>query len=168
MKQPIKAVGLLSGGLDSMLAARILSDQGIQVLGVAFVTPFFGEEKAQRAAEQLNIPLTVLDISQDHWVMLKSPRYGYGKGMNPCIDCHALMIRKAGEWMEKVQADFLFTGEVLGQRPFSQTKPSLRAVEKASGHLNRILRPLSALLLSETRPEQEGLEIGRASCRERV
>ena len=157
MKHPIKAVGLVSGGLDSMLAARILLDQGIQVLGVAFVTPFFGDEKARRAAEQLNIPLTVLDISQDHWVMLKSPRYGYGKGMNPCIDCHALMIRKAGEWMEKVQADFLFTGEVLGQRPFSQTKPSLRAVEKASGHLNRILRPLSALLLSETRPEQEGL-----------
>ena len=157
MKQPIKGVGLLSGGLDSMLAARILLDQGIQVLGVSFVTPFFGDEKARRAAEQMNIPLTVLDITQDHWEMLKSPRYGYGKGMNPCIDCHALMIRKAGEWMEKVRADFLFTGEVLGQRPFSQTKPSLRAVEKESGHLDRILRPLSALLLKETKPEQEGL-----------
>lgn len=152
-----KAVGLLSGGLDSMLAARIILDQGIQVVGVSFATPFFGPEKPRLAAEQLNIPLEILDITQDHWKMLKSPRYGYGKGMNPCIDCHALMVRKAGEYMNNIQADFLFTGEVLGQRPFSQTKPSLRAVEKESGHLDRILRPLSALLLKETIPEQEGL-----------
>jgi tRNA-specific 2-thiouridylase len=156
-KQMIKAIGLLSGGLDSMLAARIILDQGIQVVGVSFVTPFFGPEKAMRAAEQLKIPLKILDITQVHWDMLKSPRYGYGKGMNPCIDCHALMVRKAGEWLEEIQADFLFTGEVLGQRPFSQTKPSLRAVEKASGHPDRILRPLSALLLKETQAEQEGL-----------
>ena len=153
----IKAVGLLSGGLDSMLAARIILDQGIQVVGVSFVTPFFGPEKAQRAAEQLKIPLEILDITQDHWRMLKSPRYGYGKGMNPCIDCHALMVRKAGEFVKEIQADFLFTGEVLGQRPFSQTKPSLRAVEKESGHPDDILRPLSALLLKETIPEQRGL-----------
>ena len=153
----IKAVGLLSGGLDSMLAARILLDQEIRVLGVSFVTPFFGPEKAMRAAEQLQIPLKVLDITRDHWGMLKSPRYGYGKGMNPCIDCHALMVRKAGEYLKEIQADFLFTGEVLGQRPFSQTKPSLRAVEKESGYPDRILRPLSALLLKETKPEQEGL-----------
>jgi tRNA-uridine 2-sulfurtransferase len=157
MKRMIKAVGLLSGGLDSMLAARIILDQGIQVMGVSLVTPFFGPEKAQRAAEQLAIPLEVLDITQEHWRMLKSPRYGYGKGMNPCIDCHALMVRKAGEYRNKIQADFLFTGEVLGQRPFSQTKPSLRAVEKESGHHDLILRPLSALRLKETIPEQEGL-----------
>jgi len=157
MKRSITAIGLLSGGLDSMLAARIILDQGIQVLGVSFVTPFFGAEKARRAAEQLKIPLKVLEITQDHWNMLKSPRYGYGKGMNPCIDCHALMVRKAGEWLEEIQADFLFTGEVIGQRPFSQTKPSLRAVEKESGHPDLILRPLSALLLKETKPEQEGL-----------
>jgi tRNA-specific 2-thiouridylase len=99
----------------------------------------------------------VLDITKDHWGMLRHPRYGYGKGMNPCIDCHALMVRKAAEWMEQEGIDFLFTGEVLGQRPFSQTKPSLRAVEKESGFLGRILRPLSALLLPETKPEQEGL-----------
>lgn len=157
MKRLIKGVGLLSGGLDSMLAARIILDQGIQVTGVSFVTPFFGAEKAMRAAEQLKIPLKVLDITRDHWGMLKSPRYGCGKGMNPCIDCHALMVRKAGEYLKEIQADFIFTGEVLGQRPFSQTKPSLRAVEKESGHLDRILRPLSALLLKETKPEQEGL-----------
>jgi tRNA-specific 2-thiouridylase len=157
MKRSIKAVGLLSGGLDSMLAARIILDQGILVQGVSFVTPFFGAEKARRAAEQLKIPLTVLDITPDHWGILRKPKYGYGKGMNPCIDCHALMVRKTGEWMETVRADFLFTGEVLGQRPFSQTRPSLRAVEKESGFLDRILRPLSALLLTETSPEQQGL-----------
>ncbi len=157
MKRSIKAVGLLSGGLDSMLAARIILDQGIQVQGISFVTPFFGAEKARRAAEQLKIPLTILDITPEHWSMLRNPKYGYGKGMNPCIDCHALMVRKAGEWMETAGGDFLFTGEVLGQRPFSQTKPSLRAVEKTSGYLNRILRPLSALLLPETMPEQDGL-----------
>jgi len=157
MKHSITAIGLLSGGLDSMLAARIMLDQGIQVQGVAFVTPFFGVEKARRAADQLKIPLKILDITEDHWRMLKFPRYGYGNGMNPCIDCHALMVRQAGEYLKEIQADFIFTGEVLGQRPFSQTKPSLRAVEKESGHPDRILRPLSALLLKETIPEQEGL-----------
>ena len=89
--------------------------------------------------------------------MLRRPRYGYGKGMNPCIDCHALMLREAGKLGESFGADFLFTGEVLGQRPFSQTRPSLRAVEKASGCLDLLLRPLSARLLPETRPEREGL-----------
>jgi tRNA-uridine 2-sulfurtransferase len=157
MKDLVKAVGLLSGGLDSLLAAQIIKGQGIKVQGISFVTPFFGCEKAQRAAEQLGIPLQILDITRDHWTMLRQPKYGYGKGMNPCIDCHALMLRKAGEWMEENGADFLFTGEVLGQRPFSQTKPSLRAVEKESGFPDRVLRPLSALLLPETRPEQEGL-----------
>ncbi|HMK66737.1 MAG TPA: tRNA 4-thiouridine(8) synthase ThiI [Thermodesulfobacteriota bacterium] len=157
MKRSITAVGLLSGGLDSILAARTILEQGIKVHGVSFVTPFFGAEKARKASDQLKIPLTVLDITEDHWAMMKQPRYGFGKGMNPCIDCHILMVKKAGEWMLENGADFLFTGEVLGQRPFSQTKPSLRAVEKGAGFLNRLLRPLSALLLPETMTEQEGL-----------
>lgn len=140
-----------------MLAARLIKDQKIDVLGVAFVTPFFGPEKARQAADQLQLPLQVLDITRPHWAMLRQPRYGYGKGLNPCIDCHALMLHEAGKLMESVNADFLFTGEVLGQRPFSQTRPSLRAVEKASGCLDLILRPLSALLLPETRAEREGL-----------
>jgi tRNA U34 2-thiouridine synthase MnmA/TrmU len=140
-----------------MLAARIILDQGIEVLGLAFTTPFFGAEKAERAARQLQIPLTIQDITDPHWLMLRNPRYGYGKRMNPCIDCHALMLRKAGEEMEALRADFLFTGEVLGQRPFSQTKNSLRAVEKGSGFTDRILRPLSARLLGETLPERQGL-----------
>ena len=152
-----RAIGLLSGGLDSMLAARLIKDQKIDVLGVSFVTPFFGPEKARQAAEQLQLSLQVLDITRSHWAMLRRPRYGYGKGLNPCIDCHALMLREAGKLRESLGADFLFTGEVLGQRPFSQTKPSLRAVEKASGCLDLILRPLSARLLPETRPEREGL-----------
>ncbi|MEW6187571.1 MAG: tRNA 4-thiouridine(8) synthase ThiI [Thermodesulfobacteriota bacterium] len=157
MSRTIKAAGLLSGGLDSILAARLLLDQGIQVLGISFRTPFFGPEKAIQAADQLGIPLEILDITEEHWRMLKAPRYGYGKGMNPCIDCHALMVRKAGEMKEKEGVDFIFSGEVLGQRPFSQTRPSLRAVEKASGLVDRVLRPLSALLLPETGPEKEGL-----------
>jgi tRNA-uridine 2-sulfurtransferase len=140
-----------------MLAARLIKDQKIDVRGVAFVTPFFGPEKARQAADQLQLPLQVLDITRLHWAMLRQPRYGYGKGLNPCIDCHALMLQEAGKLMETIGADFLFTGEVLGQRPFSQTKPSLRAVEKASGCLDLILRPLSALLLPETRAEREGL-----------
>lgn len=152
-----KAIGLLSGGLDSMLAARLMTDQQIEVLVFAFVTPFFGPEKARRAADQLHLPLRVLDITTPHWNMLRNPKHGYGKGLNPCIDCHALMLREAGDLLESEGADFLFTGEVLGQRPFSQTKPSLRAVEKSSSYVDRILRPLSALLLPETRPEREGL-----------
>ena len=92
-----RAIGLLSGGLDSMLAARLIKDQKIDVLGVAFVTPFFGPEKARQAAEQLQLPLQVLDITQPHWAMLRRPRYGYGKGLNPCIDCHALMLHEAGK-----------------------------------------------------------------------
>jgi tRNA-uridine 2-sulfurtransferase len=152
-----RAIGLLSGGLDSMLAARLIKDQKIDVLEVAFVTPFFGPEKARQAAEKLQLPLRILDITRPHWDMLRRPRYGYGKGLNPCIDCHALMLREAGRLMESLGADFLFTGEVLGQRPFSQTRPSLRAVEKTSGYPDLILRPLSARLLPETRPEREGL-----------
>jgi hypothetical protein len=152
-----RALGLLSGGLDSMLAARLLLEQSIEVLVLAFVTPFFGSEKARRAAGQLRLPLRVIDLTIPHWALLKNPRHGFGKNLNPCIDCHALMLREAGNLLDPLGADFLFTGEVLGQRPFSQTKPSLRAVEKTSGYPDLILRPLSALLLPETRPEREGL-----------
>jgi tRNA-specific 2-thiouridylase len=153
----VKAIGLLSGGLDSMLAARLLSEQSITVLALAWVTPFFGPDKARKAAEQLQMPLQIIDLTGPHWAMLKNPRHGFGKNLNPCIDCHALMLQEAGKLLEPLGADFLFTGEVLGQRPFSQTKPSLRAVEKTSGYAHLILRPLSALLLPETRPEREGL-----------
>ncbi len=152
----VRALGLMSGGLDSMLAVRVLLDQGIEVTGIIFQTPFFGPEGAQKAAVQLGIVLRVVDIGEVHLEMLKNPQYGYGSQMNPCIDCHALMLKTAGRIMDKEGFDLLSTGEVLGQRPMSQRKDALRAVEKLSGYGGYILRPLSAKLLPETIPEREG------------
>jgi len=152
-----KALGLLSGGLDSSLAALCLKRQGVDVTCIAFVTPFFGAGKARLAAEQLGLPLLVRDIGDIHLQMVKHPQYGYGKNMNPCIDCHAMMFRVAGEIMAAEGFDFLFSGEVLGQRPMSQNLSALRAVAKHSGHPDRILRPLSALLLPVTPMEEQGL-----------
>jgi tRNA U34 2-thiouridine synthase MnmA/TrmU len=146
----------MSGGLDSMLAARVLLDQGIEVTGITFQTPFFGPEGARKAADQLEIVLRVVDIGEVHLQMLKKPQYGYGRQMNPCIDCHALMLKTAGGIMDQEGFDLLSTGEVLGQRPMSQRKDALRAVEKLSGYGGYILRPLSARLLPETIPEREG------------
>ena len=152
-----KALGLLSGGLDSSLAALCLKRQGIEVTAVAFVTPFFGAGKARRAAEKIGIPLLVRDIGEVHLEMVKRPHYGYGKNLNPCIDCHAMMFRLAGETMVEQGFDMLFSGEVLGQRPMSQNLSALRAVAKHSGHPDRILRPLSARLLPVTPMETDGL-----------
>ncbi len=152
-----KALGLLSGGLDSSLAALCLKRQGIEVTCISFVTPFFGSRKAEKMAKQLEIPLIVKDISEIHLEMVKSPRYGYGKNMNPCIDCHAMMFRLAGEIMVEQGFDFLFSGEVLGQRPMSQNATALRSVANYSGHPDRILRPMSARLLPITPMEEQGL-----------
>jgi tRNA U34 2-thiouridine synthase MnmA/TrmU len=139
-----------------MLAVKLLQDQGIEMTGIAFETPFFGSESAKKAAIQLGIPLRVVDIGASHLKMLRSPRYGYGRHMNPCIDCHALMIRTAGQIMEAEGFDFLCTGEVLGQRPMSQRRDALVSVDKLSGYGGYILRPLSAGLLPVTIPEREG------------
>ncbi len=152
-----RALGLLSGGLDSSLAALCLKRQGVDVTAIAFVTPFFGSSKAEYAARQMEIPLIVEDISKVHLDMVKNPRYGYGKNMNPCIDCHAMMFRLAGEIMVERGFDFLFSGEVLGQRPMSQNANALRSVANYSGHPERILRPLSARLLPITPMEEQGL-----------
>ena len=152
-----KALGLLSGGLDSSLAAMCLKRQGVDVTAIAFVTPFFGAGKARRAAEKIGIPLLARDIGEVHLEMVKRPHYGYGKNLNPCIDCHAMMFRLAGEIMVEQGFDLLFSGEVLGQRPMSQNLSALGAVAKHSGHAERILRPLSARLLPETPMEAEGL-----------
>ncbi len=152
-----KALGLLSGGLDSSLAALALKRQGIDVTCVCFVTPFFGSAKAEKAAAQMDIPLRIWEISDVHLEMIKKPKYGFGKNMNPCIDCHAMMFRLAGEMMEKEGFDFLFSGEVLGQRPMSQNPNALRAVQNYSGFSAKVLRPLSALLLPETQMEKQGL-----------
>jgi tRNA-specific 2-thiouridylase len=151
-----KAIALLSGGLDSVIAVRVIQEQGIEVVGMTFSTPFFGPGKAQKAAEEIGLPLVVLDITDEHLAMLRAPRYGYGRNMNPCIDCHTLMLLKAGERMQESDADFIFTGEVLGQRPMSQTRQSLHVVAKNSGYEPYILRPLSAKRLPPTKPEEEG------------
>lgn len=152
----VRALGLMSGGLDSMLAIKLLQDQGIEVTGITFETPFFGPESAKKASAQLGIPLRIMDIGASHLEMLRSPRYGYGRQMNPCIDCHALMVRTAGQIMEAEGFDFLCTGEVLGQRPMSQRRDALMSVDKLSGYPGYILRPLSAGLLPATIPEKEG------------
>jgi tRNA-specific 2-thiouridylase len=152
----VKALGLCSGGLDSMLAGLVLKRQGIDVEWINFETPFFSAKNASKAAESANIPLTVLDITTAYLEMLKNPSCGYGKNMNPCLDCHAFMFKIAGMRMQDKGFDFMFSGEVLGQRPMSQTRPSLRYVEKTSGFDGYILRPLSAKLLSETVPERQG------------
>jgi len=152
-----RGLGLCSGGLDSMLAGLVLRDQGIEVEFVTFETPFFSAAKARKASEMTGIPLTVKPIYPVYIKMLKNPPAGYGKHMNPCMDCHALMFKLAGEMMPAKNIDFLFSGEVVGQRPMSQNKTSLRYVEKHSGLRGYILRPLSARNLPETIPEQEGL-----------
>ena len=152
-----RGLGLCSGGLDSTLAGLVLREQGVEVEWVAFETPFFSAVKARKAARLTGIPLTVRPIFPQYMVMLRSPRAGYGKTMNPCMDCHALMFRLAGDLMREKGFDFLFSGEVLGQRPMSQTKPSLHYVEKHSEMAGYVLRPLSAKLLPETVPERQGL-----------
>ncbi len=155
--QKIRALGLCSGGLDSILAALVLRRQGIYVEWVTFETPFFSAEKARQAAQITGIPLSIKNITAPYLQMLKNPPCGYGQNMNPCMDCHALMFRHAGEIMKDKGFDFLFSGEVVGQRPMSQTKSSLRYVEKNSGFDGLILRPLSAKRLPETIPERKGL-----------
>lgn len=157
MKRRAKGVGLLSGGLDSILAVKVLLAQGVEVIGVTFLTPFFGADPGIEVGGKAGIEVLAVDISEKHFEMLKNPRYGYGSQMNPCIDCHGLMLAEAGKIMEREGADFLFTGEVLGQRPMSQRRDSLRSVEKLSGYPGRILRPLSARLLPPTMAEEEGL-----------
>ena len=153
----VRALGLCSGGLDSILSAIVLKNQGIAVEWISFETPFFSSEKARRAAARFQIPLIVRNITRPYLEMLRDPPCGYGQHMNPCMDCHALMFRLAGEVMKDRQMDFLFSGEVLGQRPMSQTRSSLRYVEKHSGCREMIVRPLSAKLLEETLPEKKGL-----------
>ncbi len=155
--KPVRALGLCSGGLDSMLSALVLRRQGIHVEWISFETPFFSADKARQAAAQTGIPLHVEEITADYLTMLKAPPAGFGKNMNPCMDCHTLMFRKAGLFMQAQGFDFLFSGEVLGQRPMSQTASSLRYVEKHSGFDGKILRPLSARRLPETPMERQGI-----------
>jgi tRNA U34 2-thiouridine synthase MnmA/TrmU len=130
----LKAISLFSGGLDSQLSVCLMKEQGIEVIAVNFTTPFFGaEESTVNAARALGVELETIHFGEDYMEILKHPVYGYGKNMNPCIDCHAYMQKRAAIFMEEVGASFLISGEVVGQRPMSQTKSSLNAVDKLAG-----------------------------------
>lgn len=153
----VKGLGLFSGGLDSILAAKVLMEQGIAVTGISFASLFFSAEQARSAADAIGLPLITRDISLPQLALVKNPPHGYGSNMNPCIDCHALMLAEAGKIMEAEGYDFLFTGEVLNERPMSQTRNSLIQVAKLSGYKEYVLRPLSAKLLAETAAEKRGL-----------
>ncbi len=152
----MKAICVFSGGLDSMLAAELIRAQGIDVLALFFETPFFTSHRARASALSMNLPFKVVDITERHLEVVKHPKHGYGGNMNPCIDCHALMFRIAGEMLESEGASFIFSGEVMGQRPMSQNKKALRLVAAESGLEGLLLRPLSAKCLSPTIPEEKG------------
>lgn len=152
----VRGISLLSGGLDSMLAICLLREQGIEMEGVVFKSPFFGTKSAEKAAEQLKVKLHVIDFSDEILALVRKPPHGFGGAMNPCIDCHAAMIRRAGEFMRAGGYDFVSTGEVLNQRPMSQNRRSLETVAESSGLKGVLLRPLSAQLLDPTDPELDG------------
>jgi len=172
--RPRRAVALISGGLDSMLAAKVIQEQGIEVQGLNFYTGFCveGHTHAIRAkdrakpkrnnalwvAEQLGIKLNIIDVSEEYKDIVLNPRYGYGQHLNPCLDCKIFMVNKAQAWgfMEENGFDFIITGEVIGQRPKSQRKETMPLIARESGAQDRLLRPLCAQHLPETLPEREG------------
>jgi len=157
----VKALALLSGGLDSTLAVKLVLDQGIDVEAVNFVTPFClcrkGGCGASEVAKKFNIPLKIISVGEDYLKVLRNPKYGYGKNMNPCIDCRIFMLKKAKEHMQKIGASFIFTGEVLDERPMSQHRKALSIIEEEAGLKGKVLRPLSAKLLPKTEAEKIGL-----------
>jgi tRNA U34 2-thiouridine synthase MnmA/TrmU len=172
MTRQIKAVSLISGGLDSLLATKVVMEQGIHVEGINFFTGFCVEghthaiRKKDRArpkrnnalwvAEQLGIKLHIIDVIEDYKDVLINPKHGYGTNMNPCRDCKTFMVHKALEWMDRHEFDFIITGEVVGQRPMSQRKDTMPVIARESGAGERLLRPLCAQHLPETLPEQMG------------
>lgn len=157
----MKAVSLFSGGLDSILSAKIIQNQGIDVIAFHFVLPFYYIEdeeqiKAVKTANMLNIPIEISYGGKDYIEMVKKPKYGYGKHINPCIDCKIFIMKKAHDFMKKIGASFLVSGEVIGQRPMSQRKKAMELIEKEAGVEGILLRPLSAKLLPPTVTEEKG------------
>ncbi|MEO5377902.1 MAG: tRNA (5-methylaminomethyl-2-thiouridylate)-methyltransferase [Magnetococcus sp. DMHC-6] len=169
-----RALGLLSGGLDSILATRLLLEQGIEVECVNFYTGFCIQSHtsairnpkegkppprhdALYAAESLGVRLHMVDISEEYIQIVTNPRYGYGKNLNPCLDCKIFMVRKAWDMKEEMGFDFLFTGEVVGERPMSQRRDTMPLIEREAGVKGWLLRPLCALTLPETEPEKRGM-----------
>jgi tRNA-uridine 2-sulfurtransferase len=162
-KKP-KAVALLSGGLDSSLAVRMMLEQGVDVEAVAVKTPFCDFDcgkgcghRVKEVADELGIKLKTVYFGDDYLKMLKNPKHGYGSGMNPCIDCRGMMYKAAKDHMEKIGADFIVTGEVLFQRPMSQNNRALHIIEDEAGLEGKVLRPLSAKHLPATEAEKSGL-----------
>lgn len=160
-----KAIALLSGGLDSTLAIKIILDQDIEVTAVNFVSPFCTCSPrgngtchlASAVAGKLGVKIRVLNKGLEYLKIVEHPRFGYGRGLNPCLDCRIFMLKKAAAIMQEEKAQFIVTGEVLGQRPMSQHRSAMDLIEKESGLAGRILRPLSAQWLPPTIPEQSGL-----------
>lgn len=169
---PRRAVALISGGLDSMLAARVVQDQGVHVEGINFYTGFCVEghthairkqdsakpkrNNALWVAEQLGMPLHIIDVVEEYKDVVLNPKHGYGQHLNPCLDCKGFMVRKAREWMSENNFDFIVTGEVIGQRPKSQRRATMPVIAQESGAGDRLLRPLCAQHLTVTLPEREG------------
>jgi hypothetical protein len=163
-----RAVALLSGGLDSTLAVKLMLEQGIEVFAMNFTSAFCTcnsgghgkggcRSEGRRVAEEFGIPIKVVAKGPDYMEVVRNPRYGYGKGINPCVDCRIYMFIRARRYMEEIGASFIITGEVLGQRPMSQRRDAFRVIERESGLAGLILRPLSAMHLEPTVPEKAGI-----------
>lgn len=178
MEEKKKIVALLSGGLDSRLAIKMMQKQGFEVEAVAIKTPFCDFDcgrgcgfEIRETADNLGVNLKTVYLGDEYIEMLKHPKYGFGSGMNPCIDCRAMMFEAGKKHMEEIGAEFIISGEVLGQRPMSQHGPALRTIEKESGLEGKIVRPLSAALLPPTEPELNGLikreDLGKIKGRSR-
>ncbi len=172
-RQAIKALGLISGGLDSTLAARVLMEQGIEVHGLNYATGFCSNDQrravgrpgealqrlrneALRAGADLGVEVEIVPVEKEYFGIVTQPKFGHGAHMNPCIDCRIFMLKKAKARMDSLGARFIFTGEVLGQRPMSQHLAALQTIEKEAGLEGLLLRPLSARHLPETIPEKKG------------
>lgn len=156
MKRTHSCFALFSGGLDSILAVLHMQSSGYEVKPIFFSTPFFGHDKVQETANRIGFDLIVHDLTDLYLKMIENPKYGYGKNLNPCIDCHGLMFHEAGRLMKEHNIDFIISGEVMGQRPMSQRKDALNAVGKLSEIKDLLVRPLSQKLLSDTLPIREG------------
>lgn len=152
-----KALVMFSGGLDSILAVKLLEEQGVRVEGITITTPFSNPETPIKNAERIGLELHIVKVGKGYFDIIRKPKHGYGANMNPCLDCKVYFFKRAKALAKKVKADFIATGEVLGERPFSQRKNQLELIEKNAGLRGKVLRPLSAKLLPPTEAEMNGL-----------
>jgi len=155
-KNNLKALALFSGGLDSILSVELIRKQDIKVIPIFFESPFFKADKVKNIAKKLGWKVFIEELKEQYLKIVENPDFGYGKNINPCIDCHAFMFKRLGDMLSDFEADFLISGEVLGQRPKSQNKVPLATVSNASGYKDLIVRPLSQKLLPDTKPIRKG------------